>query len=418
MTRYSALSIVRHALSNHRQWPPAWRSPRPQSAYDVIVIGGGGHGLATAYYLAKIHGITNVAVFEKGWLGGGNTGRNTTIVRSNYLQTASADFYEFSLKLYEQLSRELNYNIMFSQRGVVNLAHSRHEYKQMNRRVNALRHRGIDSEMLGTDDLKKLIPLLQLRSVSGRQLFGGFIQRRAGVARHDAVAWGYARAADALGVDIIQGCEVTDFHWRGNNIAGVKTNAGLIKADKVALTVAGYSSMLAEKLGIGLPVTSMPLQAMVSEPVKPILNVVVDGGFYLSQSDHGELVMGGKTDVYNSYGQRGKLSVVEDNMAALLDLFPSFSRLKLMRQWAGTVDITPDASPIIGRAPVPGVYLSCGWGTYGFKAIPAGAYTLAHTIAHDSVHDLIKPFALERFTTGALINEGGSSGMEDVEELL
>jgi len=418
MKGHSIFSIVKHSLTGHENWPVFWRTPDVKSEYDVVIVGAGGHGLATAYYLAKHHGITNVAVLEKGWLGGGNTGRNTAIIRSNYLNSVSAEFYDFSLKLYEGLARELNYNIMFSQRGVINVALSRHQLKLMNRRVSALRHMGIESEMLTVFDLKRLMPPLQEKSPGGRQLYGGFIQRRGGTARHDAVAWGYARAADALGVDIIQKCEVTGFKQRGGEVVSVQTSRGEIKTSCVGLAVAGYSSEMARKLGFGLPITSMALQAMVSEPIKPVLDVVLDGSFYVSQSDRGELVMGGGTDVYSSYGQRGNIPRVEDNMAALVDLFPSFSRLKFMRQWAGIVDTTPDSSPIMGLSPVKGIYLNCGWGTYGFKAIPAGGYTFADTLAKQRPHALIERFSLERFTSGALIDEGGSSGMDDKEELL
>jgi sarcosine oxidase subunit beta len=404
MLRNSLYRLAREALSGHRNWPRFWREAQPRERYDIVIVGGGGHGLATAYYLAKEHGIRNVAVLEQAWIGGGNSGRNTQIIRSNYLAAASAAFYDHSLRLYEGLSRELNYNIMFSQRGVVNLATSRAGLNAMNRRVNALRHAGIDAEMLTTREVQELMPRLRVSSPSGRRVHGGFIQRRGGIARHDAVVWGYARAANALGVDIIQNCEVTGFEIDGGGVSAVLTRRGRIATRRVGLAVAGSSSLLAAKLGFQLPINSMTLQAMVSEPVRPVLNVVLDGAFYVSQSDRGELVMGGGTDVYTSYGQRGAFTRVEANMAALLDLFPDFAGLKLMRQWGGVVDTTPDSSPIIDASPVKGIYLNCGWGTYGFKAIPAGGSCFAGLLATQRPH--------------ALIDEGASSGMDDKEHLL
>lgn len=415
---FSIFQLARQALSGHRRWPRFWRSVKPRERYDVLIIGGGGHGLATAYYLKRHHGVSNVAVLEKGWIGGGNTGRNTTIVRSNYLAAPSVGFYDFALRLYEGLSRELGYNVMLSQRGVVTLAFSRQQLRLMNRRVNALRHAGVESQMLEWPQIGRLLPLLCERSPAGRRIFGGFIQRRGGVIRHDAVAWGYARAASALGVDIIQDCEVTGFRVLNGAVCGVETRHGGIAAKQIGLAVAGSSSLLGSKLGIDLPITSMALQAMVSEPVKPVLDVVLDGAFYVSQSDRGELVMGGATDVYASYAQRSGIQRVEDNMAALLDLFPAFSRLRFMRQWAGTVDMTPDASPIIDSSPVSGAALSCGWGTYGFKAIPAGGVAFAHLLATGETHPLARAFSLGRFRSGALIDEGSSSGMDDREPLL
>jgi sarcosine oxidase subunit beta len=374
--------------------------------------------LAAAYYLAKRHGARRVAVLERGWIGGGNTARNTTIVRSNYLMPESIRFYERSLQLYEGLSSELNCNLMLSQRGVVNLALSRHALQTMTRRVNALRHEGVAAEMLERDEISSLLPLLRLDSPSGRKVFGGFIQRRGGIVRHDAVAWGYARAASALGVDIVQNCEVTGFELQGDRLTGVRTSRRDIACGTMILAVAGHASVLGAKLNIPLPISSLALQAMVSEPVKPILNTVLDGGLYVSQSDHGELVMGGETDVYASYAQRGNLPKVEQSMVTLLDLFPTFGRLRLMRQWAGIADVTPDASPILGPAPVRGVFLDVGWGTYGFKAIPAAGECVAESVATGVPHPLIQPFALERFTAGRLIDEGGSSGMDAKEALL
>ena len=418
ITKFSALSLLRGALGGHQDWQPFWRKAEPKSRYDVVIVGGGGHGLATAYYLATRYGMSNIAVLERAWVGGGNTGRNTTIVRSNYLQPVSARFYDHALKGFESMNRELDYNVMFSQRGVVTLAFSRHELRLMNRRVEALRHEGVDSEMLSAQEVAMWFPGIELVSASGRRIFGGFLQRRGGVARHDAVAWGYARGADKMGVDIIENCEVTGFRTTGGTVTAVETSRGVIQTDKLGLAVAGHSSQLASLLDIKLPISSMALQAMVSEPVKPVLDTVLDGGFYVSQSDRGELVMGGGTDVYTSYAQRGNLPRVEDNMTALLDLFPRFGNLRFMRQWAGIVDITPDSSPIISATHWPNVYLNCGWGTYGFKAIPAGGETFAHLLATGKAHELAEPFGLQRFATGALVDEVGSSGMDDREALL
>ena len=410
--KYSLLSMARNALSGHRNWPPAWRQAELKPRYDIVIVGGGGHGLATAYYLAKNHGLKNIAVLEKGWIGGGNTGRNTTIVRSNYLFEESTRFYDFSLQLYEGLSRELNYNLMFGQHGVVNLAYSRLELRQMNRRVNALRHQGIEAEMLDLEAVRKLLPILNRSPDMMRPVFGGFLQRRGGTCRHDAVAWGYARAASSLGVDIIQNCPVEGIDVENGNVTGLQTRQGTVQADQVLLAVAGHSSVLAAQAGLTLPISCYTLQAMVSEPVKPLVNVVLDGPVYVSQSDRGELVVGGETDLFPSYAQRGMAAAVERNFAVLLDLFPCFSRMKWMRQWAGIVDYTPDHSPIMGLSPVEGLYLSSGWGSYGFKAIPAGGATMAHTIAHQAPHPLIEPFALSRFESGALVDEGASAGMD------
>jgi sarcosine oxidase, subunit beta len=413
--KYSFLNIVRHGLRGHRHWQPVWRNPRPKPRYDVVIIGGGGQGLATAYYLAKRHGITNVAVLEKGWLGGGNTGRNTTAIRSNYFYPESTNFFEHSLKLYEGLSRELNYNVMLSQRGVLTLAHNPHQMDMLERWSNSILLQGIDAEMLDVGQVRSFMPLLDMRRSARFPIYGGFIQRRGGVARHDAVAWGYARAADALGVDIVQNCEVTGIEISGRRVLGVCTRDGLVRADKVAIAVAGNSSVVARMAGLSLPIVSGALQAMVSEPVKPALDGLVVSPTvhaYISQSDRGEILIGGRADGYPSYGQRGALPALEDTLSAALNLFPSFSRLKLMRQWAGIVDISPDSSPIVGRTPVNGLYLSTGWGTGGFKAIPAGGDTLAHTIAHDRPHPLIEPFGLDRFTTGRFVNEAAAAGVE------
>jgi sarcosine oxidase subunit beta len=411
---YSIFSLVRNALSYHQDWQEAWRNPDPKPDYDVIIIGGGGHGLATAYYLAKEHGITNVAVLEKGWLGGGNTGRNTTVVRSNYLWDESAHLYEFSLKLWENLSQDLNYNVMFSQRGLVSLAHSQHEMQALRRRVYAIKLNGIDSEFLTPAQLKEWCPIIHIGPEARYPIVGASLQRRGGTARHDAVAWGFARAADARGVDIIQNCEVTGLRIENGRVAGVETTRGAIGAKKVAIAVAGHSGVLCAMAGFSLPVSSHVLQALVSEPIKPVLNTVITSGLvhvYVSQSDKGELVLGAGIDSYNSYSQAGSPPVVEDMLNALTDLFPIFSRLRFLRQWGGIVDTCPDASPIVGKTPIENLFLNCGWGTGGFKATPGSGFVYAHTIATGEPHPLAAPFSLERFSTGYLIDEHGASGV-------
>ncbi|HYT95915.1 MAG TPA: sarcosine oxidase subunit beta family protein [Casimicrobiaceae bacterium] len=411
MKRYSIFSLIGNALSGHQSWPPAWRSASPKKRYDVVIIGGGGHGLATAYYLAKEHGIRNVAVLEKGWLGGGNTGRNTTIVRSNYHLDPNAHFYELSLKLWERLSQELNFNVMYSARGVLNLVHTPAEIDAAMRRGNAMRLNGIDAQFLSRDEIAKRIPNLDCSPNARFPILGGLLQPRGGTVRHDAVAWGYARAADALGVDIIQRCEVTGICVERGKVTGVRTTLGEIGTSKIGIAVAGHSSQVAAMAGIKLPIESHVLQAMVSEPVKPVLDTVVTSGavhFYISQSDKGELVMGGDLDFYNSYAQRGNLPMIENVVSACLALFPSFGRLRLMRTWGGIMDMTMDGSPIIGKLPLSGLYMTGGWCYGGFKATPASGFVHAWTIAHDKPHSLNAAFTLERFGEGSTIDEKGA----------
>jgi sarcosine oxidase subunit beta len=413
-TRYSIFSLLRNALSYHENWPEAWRNAEPKPSYDAIIIGGGGHGLATAYYLAKLHGLRNVAVIERGWLGGGNTGRNTTIVRSNYLWDESARLYEHALKLWESLSQELNYNVMFSQRGVLNLAHNQHDLREIGRRMSANRLNGVDSEFLTAAQVKEMVPIMDLRSRGRYPVLGATLQRRGGTARHDAVAWGYARAADALGVDIIQECPVSGFAIEGGKVTGVHTAKGFIASKKVGIVTAGHSSVMANLAGFRLPIRSVPLQALVSEPVKPILDTVVMSGAvhaYVSQSDKGELVIGAGVDKFIGYGQRGSLDVTEETIAAVCELFPLFRRMRMLRQWGGIVDTCPDASPIISKTPVEGLYINCGWGTGGFKATPGSGWVFAHTMAHDQPHDLNAAFTLDRYQSGYLIDEHGAAAV-------
>jgi sarcosine oxidase subunit beta len=414
MTRYSIFALARNAWHGHETWAPVWRSPEPRPEYEVIVIGAGGHGLATAYYLAKEHGITDVAVLEKGWLGGGNTGRNTTIIRSNYLWDESTRIYDHAVKLWEGLSQELNFNVMFSQRGVMHLAHTVHDMQEVRRRLHANRLNGVDSEFLDVEQIKKFEPLLDTSRNARYPIMGASLQRRGGTARHDAVAWGYARGADALGVDIIQNCEVTGIRVRTGKVEGVETTRGYIGCKKLAAVPAGHSGVIAKMAGFRLPIESFPLQALVSEPVKPCVNTVIMSNAvhgYISQSDKGELVIGAGTDQFISYSQRGSFHIIEHTLQAIVELFPSFSRMRMLRQWGGIVDVTPDRSPIIGTTPVESMFINCGWGTGGFKATPGSGHVFAHTVARGEPHPIAAPFALDRFSSGRLVDEHGAAAV-------
>ncbi|GIH17547.1 sarcosine oxidase subunit beta family protein [Rugosimonospora africana] len=391
-----------------------WRNPEPKRHYDVVIVGGGGHGLATAYYLARNHGITNVAVLERGWLAGGNMARNTTIIRSNYLWEASAGIYEHALKLWEGLAEDLDYPILFSQRGVLNLAHSQQDVREGARRVHANRLSGVDAHWLDPGQVKEVCPIVNISPDVRYPVLGATYQPRAGIAKHDYVAWGFARAADALGVDLIQHCEVTGIDVHDGRVTGLRTTRGPIGAGKVALSAAGHSSVLARMVGLDLPVQSHPLQALVSELLEPVHPTVVMSNavhVYVSQAHKGELVMGAGIDAYNSYSQRGALRVIERQMSAALELFPVFARAHVLRTWGGIVDVTPDASAIVGLTPIDGLYVNCGWGTGGFKATPGVGWCYAHTVAHDEPHPLNAPFRLDRFSTGALIDEHGAAAV-------
>ncbi len=413
MKRYSAFALAREALRYHSGWSRVWRSPELKKSYDVVIVGAGGHGLATAYYLAKNHGITNVAVIEKGWLGGGNTGRNTTIIRSNYLQNESAAIYEKARSLYEGLSVDLNYNIMFSPRGVIMLAQTEHELRGYHRIAHANAVQGVSTEMLTPEQVKEKVPIIEL-SGPRYPVLGGLWQARGGTARHDAVAWGYARAASRLGVDIIQQTEVTGITQSGGQVTGVQTTRGEVACKKLGIVVAGHSGVLAEMAGFRLPIESVSLQALVSEPIKPCIDVVVMANTvhgYLSQSDKGELVIGGGADGYNNYSQRGSFHHVEETVRALIETFPIISRLKQLRQWGGIVDMTGDRSPIIGKTPLDGCFINCGWGTGGFKSIPGSGWSLAATMASGEPDALAAPFGLERFAEGRFIDESVAAGV-------
>jgi sarcosine oxidase subunit beta len=413
--RYSGLSLAWRALSRHRGWREQWRRADPQPAYDAVIVGGGGHGLGTAYYLAAEHGLSNIAVLEKGWIGGGNTGRNTTIIRSNYLFDESIRLYDHAVKLWEHLSQEINYNVMFSPRGVMMLAHNVHDVQVLKRHVHANRCNGVDNEWLTPEQAKAFCPPLNIESDIRYPVLGAALQRRGGTARHDAVAWGYARAADALGVDIVENCEVTGIQRdAAGAVSALETSRGLIRTRKVGVVAAGNSSVVMRMAGVQLPLESYPLQALVSEPVKPVFPCVVMSNSihaYISQSDKGELVIGAATDAYTSYTQRGALHVTVHTLEAICELFPAFRRLRMLRNWGGIVDVTPDRSPIIGRTPVPGLYVNCGWGTGGFKATPGSAHVFAWTLANDEPHPINAPFTLERFSEGVVIDEAAAAAV-------
>ena len=414
--RYSIFSLLRQTLSKHRGWMPAWRDAAPKQGYDVVIVGGGGHGLATAYYLAKVHGITNVAVLEKRWIGSGNAGRNTTIIRSNYLLPGNNPFYEWSMKLWEGLEQDLNYNVMVSQRGVLNLCHSDAQRDAYARRGNAMRMHGVDAELLDVEGVRRMVPFIDFEN--GRfPVIGGLLQRRGGTARHDAVVWGYARAASDLGVDIIQNCEVTGFVREGERIVGVETSRGTIRAAKVGVAVAGSTSRVARMAGLRLPIESHVLQAFVSEGIKPFIDCVVTvgaGHFYISQSDKGGLVFGGDIDGYNSYAQRGNLPMVEHVCEAGMAVMPSIGRVRMLRSWGGVMDMTMDGSPIIDRTPLDGLYLNAGWCYGGFKATPASGWCFAHLLARDAPYPVASGYRLDRFASGRLIDENGQGAQPNL----
>ena len=407
-SRYSIFSIARNAMNYHKDWERAWRSPEPKAEYDGVIVGAGGHGLATAYYLAKNHKLANIAVVEKGWLGGGNTGRNTTIIRSNYLQDASIAIYELSRSLYEELSRELNFNVMFSPRGVMMLCQTEHELRAFKRTAHANRLAGLDCRMITPAEVKQIAPIINDDRNCRYPILGAYYQPRGGTGRHDAVAWGYARGADGYGVDIIQNCEVTAIRREGDRVTGLETSKGFISTKKIAVVAAGHVSTILQTAGVRMPIESLCLQALVSEPIKPVLDCVVMANTvhgYISQSDKGELVIGGGTDPYNNYSQRGSFPSLEHTVRALVETFPIISRLRLLRMWGGIVDMTGDRSPIIGKTDIEGLYVNCGWGTGGFKSIPGSGFVFADTIANDRPHPIAEPFGLNLFLEGRLIDE-------------
>ena len=407
-TRYSIFSIARNAMNYHKDWGRAWRSPEPKPEYDAVIVGAGGHGLATTYYLAKEHKMSNIAVLDKGWLGGGNTGRNTTIIRSNYLQDASIAIYELARSLYEGLSRELNYNVMFSPRGLLMLCQTEHELRALRRTSHANRLAGLDCRMITRQEVKKLVPLINDDPGCRYPILGAYYQPRGGTARHDAVAWGYARAADARGVDIIQNCEVTGIRREGARVSGLETTRGFIKTQRIGVVAAGHTSVIMQMAGLRMPIESVCLQALVSEPIKPVIDCVIMANTvhgYISQSDKGELVIGGGADPYNNYSQRGSFPALQHTVTALVETFPFISRLKMLRLWGGIVDMTGDRSPIISTTDVEGLYVNCGWGTGGFKSIPGSGFVFADTIANGRPHRIAEPFSLNRFAEGRLIDE-------------
>ena len=415
MRKYSGFALVREAMRAHKGWDRQWASPEPKPEYDVIIVGAGGHGLATAYYLAKEHGITNVAVLEKGWLGGGNTGRNTTIIRSNYLYDESAGLYDHAVKLWENLSQDLNYNVMYSPRGVMMLAHNVHDVQVFKRHIHANRLNGVDNEWLTPEAAKEYCPPLNISSTARYPVMGAALQRRGGTARHDAVAWGYARAASDRGVHIIQNCEVTGVRRGADGaVTGVETSRGFIGAKKVGVVAAGNTSVIMQMADVRMPLESFPLQALVSEPVKPCFPCVVMSNTvhaYISQSDKGELVIGAGTDQYTSYSQTGGLHIIQHTLDAICEMFPMFTRMRMLRSWGGIVDVTPDRSPIIAKTPVSGLYVNCGWGTGGFKATPGSGHVFAHTIANDNPHPINAGYTMERFKTGRLIDEAAAAAV-------